>query len=225
MDSVAMLAHIARALGPLVDKVVFVGGSTVPFYLTDPGAMTARPTEDVDCVVEVVSLGKYYEIEAELGRLGFVRAVAAGDPICRWKYQGLTADIMPSTSGILGFSNKWYSAGCANSLKVALPGGGAARIFSLPYFLASKIEAFLGRGNGNFLFSPDMEDIITVLDGAETAAAEIAGAPDDVRVYLAERFREFLGNERFAESLEGNLRSPSGTAGRVERIRRILAAL
>jgi len=41
MDSVDMLAHIARALGPLAEKVVFVGGSTVPFYLTDPGAMPA----------------------------------------------------------------------------------------------------------------------------------------------------------------------------------------
>jgi hypothetical protein len=99
------------------------------------------------------------------------------------------------------------------------------RIFSLPYFLASKIEAFSDRGHGDFLTSPDMEDIITVLDGSETAAAEISSAPAKVKKHLAEKFSEFLRDERFLESLEGNLRSPAGTAGRVERIKSMLSSL
>ena len=106
-----------------------------------------------------------------------------------------------------------------------LPGGEKVRIFSLPYFLASKIEAFADRGQGDFLTSPDMEDIITVLDGSETVAEEISAAPDKVKRHLAEKFREFLQDDRFTESLEGNLRSPAGTSGRVERIKNILTSL
>ena len=34
-----------------------------------------------------------------------------------------------------------------------------------PYFMATKIEAFYGRGGDDFLGSHDMEDIITVIDG------------------------------------------------------------
>lgn len=37
MTSLEMLAQIAKGLGPLKDKVVFAGGSTVSLYLTDPG--------------------------------------------------------------------------------------------------------------------------------------------------------------------------------------------
>lgn len=148
MNSLEMLAHIAAGLGPLRDKVVFVGGSTVPLYLTDRGAGTVRPTEDVDCVTEAVTRRQHHAFEAKLEDLGFRHSMQPGAPICRWTYHGLTADIMPAAGEVLGFRNSWYADGCANSRKMSLPGGEVVRIFALPYFLASKIEAFLARGRG-----------------------------------------------------------------------------
>ena len=224
MNSLEMLARIAKGLGPLKDKVVFVGGSTVSLYLTDPGAATVRPTEDVDCVIQVLTRGQYYKLEHELERLGFRHVTEKDAPICRWSYKGLTADIMPTEGTVLNFKNSWYPDGYEHAIVVKLPGGEEVRIFSLPYFLASKIEAFNDRGHGDFLTSPDMEDIITVLDGSETIAKEISAAPAKVKKYLSGKFIEFLHDERFTESLEGNLRSPAGTAARVERIKKILAA-
>ena len=225
MNSLEMLAHIAKGLGPLKDKVVFVGGSTVSLYLTAPGAATVRPTEDVDCVIQVLSRGQYYKLEAELERLGFRHVTEKDAPICRWSYKGLTADIMPTEGSVLNFKNSWYPDGYEFAITVKLPSGEQVRIFSLPYFLASKIEAFADRGHGDFLTSPDMEDIITVLDGSETVAEEISAAPAKVKKHLAKKFREFLQDDRFTESLEGNLCSPAGTSGRVERIKKILVAL
>jgi len=64
-----------------------------------------------------------------------------------------------------------------------------------------------------------------VLDGSEQIAEEISTAPAKVKKYLAGQFHEFLRDDRFTESLEGNLRSPAGTAARVERIKKILTAL
>lgn len=225
MNSLEMLAQIAKGLGPLKDKVVFVGGSTVSLYLTDPGSATVRPTEDVDCMIQVLTRGQYYKLEQELERLGFRHVTEKGAPICRWSYRGLTADIMPTEGAVLNFKNSWYPDGYETAISVKLPGGEQVRIFSLPYFLASKIEAFKDRGHGDFLTSPDMEDIITVLDGSEQIAEEISTAPAKVKKYLAGQFHEFLRDDRFTESLEGNLRSPAGTAARVERIKNILTAL
>jgi hypothetical protein len=225
MNSLEMLAQIAKGLGPLKDKVVFVGGSTVSLYLTDPGAATVRPTEDVDCVIQVLTRGQYYKLEQELERLGFRHVTEKDAPICRWSYRGLTADIMPTEGSVLNFKNSWYPDGHEHAITVKLPGGEQVRIFSRPYFLASKIEAFADRGHGDFLTSPDMEDIITVLDGSETVAEEISAAPAKVKKYLTGKFSEFLRDERFTESLEGNLRSPAGTAARVERIKNILTSM
>lgn len=223
MNSLEMLAHIAKGLGPLKDKVVFVGGSTVSLYLTDPGAATVRPTEDVDCVIQVLSRGQYYKLEQELERLGFRHVTEKDAPICRWSYKGLTTDIMPTEGSVLNFRNSWYPDGYEQAITIKLPDDQSVRIFPLPYFLASKIEAFAERGHEDFLTSPDMEDIITVLDGSETVAEEISSAPAKVKKYLAGKFREFLRDDMFIESLEGNLRSPAGTAARVERIKRILS--
>lgn len=225
MKNIEMLAEVAEGLGPLRGKVVFVGGSTVALYLTDPAAPGIRPTDDMDCVVELVTRTEYYKFEEQLRRLGFKHASEAGAPVCRWRYKGLTVDIMPTEGAVLDFQNKWYPDGYANSEEVVLPGGQPVRIFSLPYFLASKIEAFQDRGHGDFLLSPDMEDIIAVLDGAENIETGILGAPVPVKSYLKEKIASFLADERFLESLEGNLVSPSGSSGRVERLRAILGKI
>lgn len=129
MNSLEMLAQIAKGLGPLKDKVVFVGGSTVSLYLTDPGAATVRPTEDVDCVIQVLTRGQYYKLEQELERLGFRHVTEKGAPICRWSYRGLTADIMPTEGAVLSFKNSWYPDGYEQAISVKLPGGNKSASF------------------------------------------------------------------------------------------------
>lgn len=53
--SVSMIEIVAKALGSCLDEVIFVGGSTIPLYLEDEGSQEPRPTEDVDCVVELIN--------------------------------------------------------------------------------------------------------------------------------------------------------------------------
>jgi hypothetical protein len=55
--SIELLEAASAALDDLLPEVVFVGGATVELWITDPGAPPARPTKDVDVVVEVASRG------------------------------------------------------------------------------------------------------------------------------------------------------------------------
>jgi len=103
-----MLETVAEGLGDMLNEVVFVGGSVVGLYATDPAASEVRPTDDVDCMVEVSSRLSYYRLEEELRALGFTNDTTPGAPLCRWKYRDLTVDVMPTNTDILGFSNKWY---------------------------------------------------------------------------------------------------------------------
>jgi hypothetical protein len=52
---------------------------------------------------------------------------------------------MPTQSEAVGFSNKWYQPAFENSIHYNL-GDEKIRIFSPPFFIASKLEAFLQRG-------------------------------------------------------------------------------
>lgn len=50
-----MLLRAAEALRPLLDELVFVGGTVAELLVTDRTAPRVRPTDDVDAVAEVAS--------------------------------------------------------------------------------------------------------------------------------------------------------------------------
>ncbi|MFH1726145.1 MAG: hypothetical protein ABII00_16170 [Elusimicrobiota bacterium] len=181
--NIEMLAVVAKALGELKDRVVFVGGATVAVYIDDAAAPPLRVTDDVDCVAEVAGWNDYHKLGEKLQELGFTHpADEDKPPRCRWKLGEIKVDVMPTDEEVLGFSNKWYRRGMETAEKVRLPDGTAIEVFSLPFFLASKMEAFLGRGEGDCYSSPDMEDIIAVLDGCKSIRPALEGAPTDVRL-------------------------------------------
>lgn len=219
-----MLAVVAKALKGLKERVVFVGGATIELYVP-PAGPEGRATDDVDCVVEMTSLVKYHELEEELRKLGFTHPMGGGVPICRWGYSGIPVDIMPTGGEVLGFKNRWYAGGMAHARTAVLPDGQTVEIFSAPFLLASKIEAFLDRGRGDFLGSRDMEDIVTVLDGCPNVKEEIEGAPDAVRDFLTRKLREFLQNGRFIDSLQGHIEAVEPRTGRAEKLLALLKSL
>lgn len=54
-QNLQLLRTVAERLGPLRDRVVFLGGAAAGLLITDPAAETVRPTDDVDVIIEVVT--------------------------------------------------------------------------------------------------------------------------------------------------------------------------
>lgn len=102
--NIKMLRTVARRLGPLRERVVFLGGCATYLLITDAAIPEIRPTLDVDVIVEIVSRLEYYKLEKKLQELGFTHSRRRKDPICRWQIEGVTVDIMPTDEKILGFS-------------------------------------------------------------------------------------------------------------------------
>ena len=91
-------------------------------------------------------------------------------------------------------------------------------IVSAPYFLATKIEAFEGRGKGDYIASHDMEDIIAVIDGRIELIDEVKDSDPNLKRFLSERFHRFLKTEVFFESLPGHLPPDSVSQARLPTI-------
>lgn len=87
------------------------------------------------------------------------------------------------------------------------------RIFSAPYFIASKLQAFKNRGNNDGRVSTDFEDIIFVLDNRSTIWEEMKDADDEVRKFLLEEFKTLLNNKYVEEwiAVHAGYGSPSST--------------
>lgn len=224
-QQIAMLERAASVLVALERHIVFTGGATIALYLDEITASEVRPTIDVDCVVEIASRVDYYALTEALRQLGLQECQAPNAPLCRWEYQDLIIDVMPTDPDILGFSNVWYKPGLDKPLSYQLPSGREISIFSVPYLLASKIEAFKGRGKGIFYTSHDFEDIVLILDGCPSLENEVQHADANVKNYLKQWFRDNLAN--LQEHVPAQLSSASQNSGRgtvlLELIQRLVA--
>jgi hypothetical protein len=217
--NISRLKAVATILSDFKEEIVFVGGATVSLYASRPELTTIRVTDDVDVVVELISTGEYYRFQETLISLGFQHDKNA-PIISRFLYKGLKVDFMPTDPTILGFSNRWYPEGIREKVNVDL-GGTSIYIFPAAYFIASKMEAFLGRGEGDLFASHDLEDIIYLLDHRPTLKEELLTSPADVRVYLFEHFGDLRKQLHFEEALLGHVEQQDA----IERVKRIIGLL
>lgn len=202
------LRQIAEALGDLREQVVFVGGAVAGLLVTDPLADPVRATRDVDAVVNA-SRTKFYRIEEAVAQRGFARDVTS-EVICRWvhKDSGMLFDLMPVEPEVLGFSNRWYPYAVETSEPTDLGAGITIRLISAVGFVATKLEAFAGRGGGDYLSSHDIEDVLNIVDGREELAKELSATPDELQHAVGDAFSGLLSDPNFANVLPGMLAEP-----------------
>lgn len=217
----AMLELALDVLGELADELVFVGGATTCLYVDTDIADEIRPTEDVDCVVEAYSRKEYNRIEDKIRKRGFQNDVRTRAPLCRYVYKGvLTLDLMPDDASVLGFSNSWYRPGIKNKVVKKIKDK-PINIFSLPYFLASKLEAFHNRGMSDPRLSSDLEDIIIVLDGIK----DFSLPPLDIQLkkYLSKMGSTILKDANIQEAINGFLVSEEKIQRTLKRVNILVA--
>ena len=192
-------------LGELVNEMVFLGGCATGLLITDPAAPSIRVTRDVDAIVQITSLIEYSRLSKKLRAQGFKEDISEDAPICRWVAENVILDVMPTDPKILGFGNRWYQAAMEHSEKIILPNYKAIQMVSAPYFLITKLEAFDGRGNGDYLLSHDIEDLIAVLDGRPETIDEIKQADAKLVKALSGRFNSLYQDSRFVDSVSGHM--------------------
>src|SRR5690606_37907164 len=100
----------------------------------NPALSPARPTDDVDVIVETVTSRRYSEIEASLRDLGFDHDIREKAPRCRWILGDLTVDIMPVEGGFLGLNTAWFKEALASATEHWI-GGTTLKLISPVAFL------------------------------------------------------------------------------------------
>ena len=203
---------MVQELEPLTSEVVYLGGATISLFVTEPEVISIRETYDVDCIVEVSHREEYEEFSKKLRGLGFSEDVHSR-VLCRFRKNEMILDVMPTDEKILGFSNIWYKDGFKYSATKVISDV-EIKVLDLPYLIASKIEAFKGRGEGQFRTSHDIEDIITLFDGRKTIAKDIKKSNKSVLEYLKAELQLFIENIDFVNSLEAHISAREVLQGR-----------
>lgn len=201
--NIDLLTSVVEALGDLREQFVFVGGCATTLLLTDAAAPPVRVTHDVDAVVAIASWPDYHRLGEALRARGFSQSLAKGEPPYRWTYAGMKLDVMPTGESVLGFSNRWYTSAVETATMVQLREELSIRLVTPPCFVATKLEAFEGRGKGDYLESHDLEDVLSVVDGRPELVDELAHAEPALRSYVGAVFARLLEDEGFLNALPG----------------------
>jgi hypothetical protein len=196
-----LLEEAATKLAPFLDEIVFVGGVTLGLLITDQAAAPIRSTDDVDVIAEILTYVDYIAFSERLRKAQFTEDTSEQPLTCRWFHGKL--DVLALSKEVLGYTNIWYKSALNHAISFVLPSGQPIRVITAPYFLGTKMEAFHGRGQIDFLASHDLEDFVAVIDGRSTILKEVADAPSDVREYLAEAARSPLTESRFLDAVPG----------------------
>jgi hypothetical protein len=218
-----MLETVAGALGEdLRKRLVFVGGCTTALFITDPVTLEdVRATDDVDLIMDLLGPFDWPRLQGLLFERGFSVSVE-DDVICRMRLGKLKVDFMPDDAAILGFTNRWYALGVQTALTYRLTDDLQIKYLTPPIFLATKLEAHLGRGNNDPLASHDLEDVVLVIDGREELIDEIKSADEQVQAFIAQQLKALQNHADFDSFIEGNMRR---NIGRAEIVRRRILAI
>ena len=214
-----LLTRVARQLEPLLPELVFVGGATTELFFTSPAASEVRMTRDADVICEVAGRVEYHRLGERLRALGFREDASPGAPLCRWTSEGEVLDVMPVDEDILGFSNPWYERALATATWVNLSEDLQIRVVSPPMFMATKLAAFEGRGQGGLLGSHDIEDILVVIAYRDQLFPEVGAEPAESRAWIQERIRRHLIDHPDSEyAVTGSLPGAQVVPGLVPRV-------
>ncbi|MFN8391845.1 MAG: nucleotidyl transferase AbiEii/AbiGii toxin family protein [Bdellovibrionota bacterium] len=225
-QNILWIETIAAALGEeLRSKFVFTGGSVVELYYQRPALPEPRVTKDVDAIVSAATLVEYYRVEAELQKRGFVNAGLHGKkgPTCRYEYNGITFDVMPTEERVLGLSNRWFNHAMENPIASRLPSGNVIRLASFPRFLAIKLETLADRGGKDIRGSHDLEDIVRLVSGRLDPLAEINRDTDEIKSFLQASTKSFFEKHNFIEAIEASSQLGMEQTDRVTRVMEALA--
>jgi predicted nucleotidyltransferase len=214
-SNLEQLITAARILRPLLGELVFVGGSVTGLLITDEAAGDPRATLDVDAIAEITSYAEYAAFGDRLRALRFVEDTSPGAPLCRWIHEETILDVMPLNEKILGFSNRWYRSAMEVAITRRMSHDLEIRMVTAPFFLATKLEAFKGRGKGDLFGSRDLEDLISVIDGRAETVAEVRAQTPELQQYVRTEISRLLARQGFLDALPGYLLPDAASQSRV----------
>lgn len=222
LDNWERLLSVARALGPLHERVVYVGGAVVSLYADRYPQEELRLTKDVDIFLEIASIAELEALRLQLKSLGF-RQSAEDSVMCRFRLHNIKVDVMATREVDWAPANPWFEPGLEYLWNVTRDGIDF-KILSAPFFLATKLSAFHGRGGNDPRTSHDIEDIVYVLQNRTNIEEELMTAPEAVRKFLKLFACEVLESILWQEAVLYNLPHGQQTQSFV-RIRQICRTL
>ena len=193
---------VALAFGELNEKIVFVRGAIVGLYADDPGAPEVRPTNDIDIVLEIISLIELENLREKFAGRG-IKIAKDEKILCHFTYRNILLDVMSTKEVGWAPSNPWFGRGFKHLQSYTLDNV-TINILPLAFYLASKFVAYTARGVDPRT-SHDFEDIIYILDNRKTWVKDILESDIVVKSYIIDQLKKLRDDLFLQEAVLAHL--------------------
>jgi hypothetical protein len=220
------LAVAARAIEPILNRVVLAGPLVVDLLLNDPVVRTLSLTFAADSTLQLLSTSMVDRLGGDLQKLGLSRIgrTATGD---RWRVaRDVAIDLVQVQSDNADPSQIWLEYATLLTLPFSIDGGLTVRIAGAPAVLALECSAFVRRGGGA-LDSEEMERVVTLVAARMEIERECAAAPAELRQFIGTELARLAKNDALQLLIQRALPDAPRLASLVtrvaDRVRRIAA--
>jgi hypothetical protein len=222
--AVDRLIRVADALGDgLRERIVFIGGSILPFLQTDHQVFgSPRPTRDVDGVVATRRYSEKAAMEQALRDRRFRHDMESPAHMDRWRApDGTIFDLVSCGDhpGGTGSPDDLFAIETATPLNLPPCVRHAAAIG----FLLLKCRAFQDRGCRFPLMSKDLMDIVAIAATRPSLPGELEAAPAPIRSAVRDEIRRILASPLSLSAIPTHISDREPLADDVES--RVMAAL
>jgi predicted nucleotidyltransferase len=205
--ALSLVVAVARALGDLRGRVVFIGGAISPLLQEDPPFPGPRPTDDVDAIAITADYADFNRLQAQLRAKGF-RESSDAPHAHRWiapDERRTKFDLVPIGEHLGASGNPWDEAALASAVEAEIEPGLVIRHASAPGLLALKFAAFRDRGSDDPFASHDLEDILALIASRPEIVDEVASAPREIQSFIVEQVRELISRDELDDLLAAHL--------------------
>lgn len=178
------LAITARAIEPILNRVVLAGPPVVDLLMNDPAVRPNALTFAADSTLQLLSTSMIDRLGIDLQKLGLARIgrTARGD---RWRVIDQVAiDLIQVRADDGDPAQVWLEYATLLTLPFAVDEGLTYRIAGAPAMLALECSAFAS-GGGSALDSEEIERVVLLVAGRTEIERECAAAPPELRSYIA----------------------------------------
>ena len=161
----------------------------------------------------------------ERWKRGFSECTDEGAPLCRRGFANIRVDIVATADTGIGPTNRWYKqAALEATLHEVAPDLKVLAITPI-YFVATKLEAFRGRGGGDYQASHDLEDTLLVLAGLPLLREQLGTETMAVAAAVRAELIALRASEAFIDAVAGHFEGDLAGQARANLVLQWLATL
>ena len=178
------LGLLARAIEPILNRVVLVGPPVVELLMTDPAVHAPDLTFAADSTFQLLSTSMIDRLGVDLQKRGLSRIGRAANAD-RWSASGdIALDLVQVRADDDDTGQAWLEYATLLTLPFAVDGQLLVRIAGAPAMLALELASF-GRSGARMLDSEELERVVLLVAGRTETEKECAAAPPELRSMIA----------------------------------------